>query len=65
MAAHPLGSEILRLRHEKEELLDTVCLATSSAQIKELWKRFADILKWEPPALQQKAMEIEPETSER
>lgn len=65
MSAHPLGSKILRLQHEKEELLDTVWLATSSAQIKELWKRFADVLKWEPPTLQQKAMEIDPETSEQ
>lgn len=59
----PLGRQILELQHEKEELLDTVWLATSPSQIKELWSRFAKLLNWEPPALQQQAIAIEPMSS--
>ena len=60
LAASPLGQKILRLEREKDELLDTVWLATSPAQIKELWSRFSELLNWEPPTLQQQAMAIEP-----
>lgn len=60
LALTPLGQRILRLQQEKEELLDTVWLATSSTQIKELWSRFAELLNWEPPKLQQDALAIEP-----
>jgi hypothetical protein len=55
---HPLGRRILRLEREKEELLDTVWLATSPAQIKELWAKFAEVLQWEPPDLQKEALAI-------
>ena len=58
LQASTLGKKILHLRQEKEELLDTVWLATSPSQIKELWNRFAEVLCWEPPQLQQKALEI-------
>lgn len=54
------GRRILKLRHEKEELLDTVWLATSSSQIKELWGTVAAILNQEPTELQKEAMSIEP-----
>lgn len=54
----PLGQRILRLEREKEELLDTVWLATSPAQIKELWSKFAEVLQWEPPDLQKEALAI-------
>ncbi|MEZ6103888.1 MAG: hypothetical protein R3E01_33495 [Pirellulaceae bacterium] len=64
MEAHSLGSQILRLRHEKEELLDTVWLASSPSQIKELWSRFAEVLNWEPPKLQKEALSIPPLSSE-
>lgn len=59
-----LGQKILRLQQEKEELLDTVWLATSPAQIKELWSRFADVLNWEPPELQKEALSIKPLSSD-
>ena len=55
-----LGQKVLHLLHEKDELLDTVWLATSPSQVKELWSRFAEVLNWEPPQLQQKALEIPP-----
>jgi hypothetical protein len=60
LAASPLGQKILRLEREKDELLDTVWLATSPTQIKELWSRFSELLNWEPPTLQQQALAIEP-----
>ena len=34
------GRTILQLKREKEELLDTVWLATSPVQIRKLWKNF-------------------------
>ena len=59
-----LGQKILHLQREKEELLDTVWLATSPTQVKQLWSRFAEVLKWEPPELQQQALSIEPMSDE-
>ncbi|MEZ6131295.1 MAG: hypothetical protein R3C59_21680 [Planctomycetaceae bacterium] len=55
-----LGQRILQLQQEKEELLDTVWLATSPSQIKELWSRFSDLLNWQPPQLQKDALSIQP-----
>ena len=55
-----LGQRILKLRHEKEELLDTVWLATSSKHIKQLWSTVADILRQEPTALQREALMLDP-----
>ncbi len=60
MASDPLGKRMLQLEREKEELLDTVWLATSSAQIKELWSRFIDLLNWEPPELQRQTLASSP-----
>ena len=56
----PLGRRILALREEKEELLDTVWLATSCKQVKELWQQVTELLKQEPTPLQAKAMKLEP-----
>ena len=58
MEADPLGRQILALRQEREELLDTVWLATSSSQIKELWQRVADLLEQPPTPLQKKALSL-------
>ena len=54
------GQEILRLRKEKEHLLDTVWLATSPKQIKDLWQKVDDLLDDEQTALQRDALAIEP-----
>lgn len=59
-AAHPKGQQILKLQHEKDELLDTVWLATSASQIKELWSQIAEGLECELTPFQQKALAIEP-----
>lgn len=40
-----LGRNLLKLEREKEELLDTVWLSTSSKQIKQLWAEVAELLK--------------------
>ena len=45
LARDPQGKRILNLRQEKDELLDTVWLATSSKQIKELWQSVAELLR--------------------
>lgn len=56
----PLGERLLQLREEKEELLDTVWLATSGKQIKELWEKVAELLSLKPTLLQAKALLIDP-----
>ena len=45
LAAEPLGRRILELRLEQENLLDTVWLATSEAQIKQLWSQVNEMLR--------------------
>ncbi|MDF1816323.1 MAG: hypothetical protein P1V20_29255 [Verrucomicrobiales bacterium] len=55
-----LGSEIVRLRKEKENLLDTIWLATTNRQIKELWTQTTDLLGEEPTLLQKQAIETAP-----
>ena len=52
-----IGQEILKLRTEKEALLDTVWLATSNAQIRDLWNRVSLVLGDEATDLQQSILE--------
>jgi hypothetical protein len=59
-AQDPLGQKILELRREKEELLDTVWLASSPKQIKDLWTKVAELLGDEQTRLQKDALAIEP-----
>src|SRR5689334_18460455 len=44
LAAHTVGQEIVKLQEEKENLLDTIWLATSPAQLKMLWTKVAELL---------------------
>ena len=60
LAESDLGKQVLALREEKDNLLDTVWLATSSSQIKELWEQVNALLEAKPTALEQKALKIEP-----
>ena len=55
-----LGRQVLVLRQEKDNLLDTVWLATSSSQIKELWEQVNTLLEVKPTALEEKALQIAP-----
>ena len=60
LAADPLGRQVLGLEQEKEELLDTIWLATSGVQIKELWSRVSEMLQQPPTALQAEALKLDP-----
>ena len=60
LAESDLGKQVLALREEKDNLLDTVWLATSSSQIKELWEQVNALLEARPTALEQEALKIEP-----
>lgn len=51
-----IGREILKLRVEKESLLDTVWLATSNSQIRDLWTRVASVVGDETTPLQQEVL---------
>lgn len=64
LSEHKLGKQILSLRLEKEELLDTVWLASSGRQIKELWTSVIERLAQKPTDLQSDALRISPEESE-
>lgn len=55
-----LGKQVLSLRTEKDNLLDTVWLATSCSQIKELWEQVGVLLETKPTALEEKALSIAP-----
>ena len=50
--------------NRRRSLLDTVWLATSGQQIKELWKKVADLLSEEQTPLQKEALAIQPVTEE-
>ena len=60
LAESERGRKILELRREKEDLLDTVWLACSIKQVKDLWQRVAEVLGDQPTPLQQDALNIEP-----
>ena len=51
-----IGKEILKLRSEKDALLDTVWLATSSAQIRDLWSHVSEVLGDPATPLQQQIL---------
>lgn len=59
LARDSVGKRILALQREKEELLDTVWLATSSKQIKELWQGVAELLQENPTELQAQALRMD------
>ena len=64
LAQNELGQQILNLRVERDNLLDTVWLATSPKQIKDLWAKVAKVLGDEPTQLQRDAMAIPPVADE-
>ena len=55
-----VGRRIVELRREKDNLLDTVWLASSSAQIKELWGKVAELLGDTATKLERDALAITP-----
>ena len=64
LAEDEVGKQVLALRAEKENLLDTVWLATSSSQIKELWEQVNTLLGVVPTELEKKALAISPPQDE-
>lgn len=54
------GAKVAELLRERENLLDTVWLATSPAQVKELWQKLGTVLGDEETALQKEALSIAP-----
>ncbi len=60
LADDPVGREVSRLGAEKESLLDTVWLAASPSQIKQLWAQVGALLGDEPTQLEREALAIEP-----
>jgi hypothetical protein len=64
LAETDLGREVLSLRLERDNLLDTVWLATSPKQIKDLWKEVDDLLGGGQTQLQREALAIDPPTED-
>lgn len=62
MSQSDVGRRIVALRHERENLLDTIWLATSPVQLKTLWSKLAELLGDEQTQLQRDALAIEPVT---
>jgi hypothetical protein len=60
LGADPVGREIARLEVERDTLLDTVWLACSTAQIKQLWSKVGELLNDEPTRLEREALAIAP-----
>lgn len=60
MSGDELGREVLKLRSEQEQLLDTIWLATSTKQIRELWQSVSELLAEQPTKLQAAALTLEP-----
>ena len=60
LAEHELGRQVLKLRAEKENLLDVIWLATSPSQIRQLWIKVAELLGEEPTRLEREALSIPP-----
>jgi len=64
LAKTPRGREILDLEQEQDHLLDTVWLATSSKQIKDLWTKVDEMLGGDETKLQREALAIDPVKAE-
>ncbi len=64
LAESELGQQVLRLRGEKDELLDVVWLATSGTEIRQLWQKVVELLGDEQTQLQKDALAIEPVTDD-
>jgi hypothetical protein len=60
LKADPIGQSVLALEAEKDQLIDTVWLATSPAQIKQLWTEVLKRLDEEPTPLGQVARDLPP-----
>jgi hypothetical protein len=64
LAGHELGRRVLRLRAEREDLLDSIWLATSPAQVRLFWQEVGELLGDEPTDLERAALAIPPAPAE-
>jgi len=60
LAGDEVGREVRRLEAEQERLLDTVWLAVSPTQIRQLWSKVGALLGDEPTALEAEVLAIDP-----
>ena len=60
LVGHELGRQVLRLRVEREDLLDVIWLATSPTQVRQLGQKVAELLGEEPTRLEREALSIPP-----
>jgi hypothetical protein len=60
LAGNELGRQVLKLRAERENLMDVIWLATSPVQVRELWRKVAELLGEEPTHLEREALSIPP-----
>ena len=60
LAEHKIGRQVLKLRVEKENLLDVIWLATSPNQVRQLWTKVGELLGDEPTQLEREALAIPP-----
>lgn len=63
LGEHELGRQIRVLESEKENLLDTVWLATSSRQVRDLWEKVAQLLGDEATPIQKDILSTEQDAS--
>jgi hypothetical protein len=64
LATDRIGREILKLRIERERLLDVVWLATSSSQVRTLWSKVSELLGEGSTRLEREALATEPARDE-
>jgi hypothetical protein len=64
LAGHELGRQVLKLRAERENLLNVIWLATSPGQVRQLWQKVAELLGEEPTHIEREAMSIKPSGEE-
>ena len=64
LAGHELGRQVLQLRAERENLLDTIWLATSPSQVRAFWRKVGELLGEEPTRLEREALSIPPDGEE-
>jgi len=64
LAGDETGREVLRLRKERENLLDSIWLATSPSQVRTFWQKVGELLGEEPTRLEREALAIGPEPGE-
>jgi hypothetical protein len=60
LADNEIGRQVLRLRAEREDLLDSIWLATSPTQIRTFWQKVGELLGEEPSRLEREALSIPP-----